>query len=284
MTAAASGSWREADRLDRARYAQASRTCGEKQEPATYTSSGGTEIEGSSAERQPADSHYALLGIERSASAADIRRAYRRELVTAHPDKGGPRERFEQLQAAFAVLSDPTERLIYDERLDRELGASGAGCGSSGATAAAAGGAARVRRDTAGVTAVVHGQTQGSAEQPLQPLQPPQCRQQVTACDSQLAAATAAIQELQAGAGQPGSAAAATLAAAYLSRAELRCAAGQLHHALFDAEEALRLQPGLERTAELRGKLAAEVEAADACGTGGQDAHSNGSSSSDDDF
>lgn len=236
-----------------------------------------------SIDKQLGDSHYALLGVERGASAADVRRAYRRALVTAHPDKGGPRERFERLQAAFAVLSDPAERLIYDERLDRERGAGGHGSSRGIEVAAAAG--ARVQRATAGVTAVVHGQAQGASQQALQPLQPPQRRQQAASCNSQLAAATAAIQELlQAGAAQPTSPAAVPLAVAYAARAELRRAAGQLHHALFDAEEALRLHPGLGSAASLRGELITAIGFADEDSIGTQHAsHPDSSSTSSED-
>ncbi|EFN53776.1 hypothetical protein CHLNCDRAFT_15844, partial [Chlorella variabilis] len=56
---------------------------------------------------------YSLLELERSASQAEIGRAYRRLLVAAHPDKGGDPEQFRQLKDAYAQLSDPTERLIY---------------------------------------------------------------------------------------------------------------------------------------------------------------------------
>lgn len=233
---------------------------------------------------QTADSHYAVLGVQRVASAAEIRRAYRRALVAAHPDKGGARERFERLQSAYAVLSDRAERIIYDEKLNRGLaaGQDGSSCAEVVQTAAGA----QVQRAATGVTAVVHGQTQGAAQRPVQPLQPPRCRQQATPCDSQLAAATATIQALLAlGTSQPGSTAALSLGEAYASRAQLRRAAGQLHHAMFDAEEALRLHPGLDAAAALLRELAAAIDAAEASGAGGHaDSDSSRSSGSDDEF
>lgn len=234
----------------------------------------------SSTEEQRDGSHYAVLGMERGASAAEVRQAYRRALITAHPDKGGPRERFEQLQAAFAVLSDPVERLIYDEKLDRELGA-GKDSGSCIQGAAAAAGS-QLQRATPGVAAVVHGQTRGAAKQTLQPLQPPRCHQPASPCCSRLAAATDAIKALlqQLGTSQRGSPAAVSLGEAYASRAQLCKAAGQLHHALFDAEEALRLHPGLDIAAELRRELTAAIHVAEASDTGGRQTHSEGSRSS----
>lgn len=42
------------------------------------------------------------------------RLAYRTALRTAHPDKGGTKERFNAVQGAYAVLSDPAARSAYD--------------------------------------------------------------------------------------------------------------------------------------------------------------------------
>ena len=64
--------------------------------------------------------YYAVLGVPRNASAADIRRAYRRVARRHHPDlnpdPGGP-ERFGAAARAYEVLSDPVARARYDQRL-----------------------------------------------------------------------------------------------------------------------------------------------------------------------
>lgn len=58
---------------------------------------------------------YEILGVSRAARADEIKAAFRRRAKSAHPDiSGGDRETFEQLQDAYAVLSDPTARAHYD--------------------------------------------------------------------------------------------------------------------------------------------------------------------------
>ncbi|CAN6177141.1 unnamed protein product [Urochloa humidicola] len=70
--------------------------------------------------------HYAVLGVARDASAADIRAAYRQLVLRWHPDKvlqlqgEDPREkeeaeiRFYQIKQAYEVLSDASRRAAYD--------------------------------------------------------------------------------------------------------------------------------------------------------------------------
>lgn len=58
--------------------------------------------------------YYTTLGVERTASADDIKRAYRRLASQHHPDKGGDTVRFQEIQEAYATLSDPGKRQQYD--------------------------------------------------------------------------------------------------------------------------------------------------------------------------
>ena len=58
-------------------------------------------------------------GFERTAGAADIKRAYRRHALKCHPDnyKGDKSEgeaKFKELAEAYEVLSDPEKRQLYD--------------------------------------------------------------------------------------------------------------------------------------------------------------------------
>jgi len=58
--------------------------------------------------------YYNILGVERTASADDIKRAYRKLASLHHPDKGGDTSKFQEIQSAYAVLSDPAKRQQYD--------------------------------------------------------------------------------------------------------------------------------------------------------------------------
>ena len=59
---------------------------------------------------------YDALGIEETASPADIKRAHRRAVKKAHPDmNGGSHEEFQKVQRAYLVLSDAARRESYDK-------------------------------------------------------------------------------------------------------------------------------------------------------------------------
>ena len=58
--------------------------------------------------------HYATLGVARSASADEIKRAYRKLASQHHPDKGGDVKKFQEIEQAYRVLSDPQQREQYD--------------------------------------------------------------------------------------------------------------------------------------------------------------------------
>ena len=77
---------------------------------------------------------YAALGVSKDASAAEIKKAYRKLAQQHHPDanKGdkASEERFKEVGRAYSVLSDPKKRAEYDEA--RRLLASGAFGGGFG--------------------------------------------------------------------------------------------------------------------------------------------------------
>lgn len=58
---------------------------------------------------------YQTLNIPRDASAADVRKAYRRKSSKAHPDKGGSDQAMAEINRAYEVLGDPQRRLQYDQ-------------------------------------------------------------------------------------------------------------------------------------------------------------------------
>ncbi len=65
------------------------------------------------------DDYYKALGLDRSASTEDIKKAYRRLALKYHPDrnpsdKKNAEEKFKKISEAYAVLSDPEKRKQYD--------------------------------------------------------------------------------------------------------------------------------------------------------------------------
>jgi curved DNA-binding protein CbpA len=66
--------------------------------------------------------HYHLLGLHPAASARDIRRAYRQLSKEYHPDTTSlptmvANAKFQELNQAYAILSNPTRRLLYDQSI-----------------------------------------------------------------------------------------------------------------------------------------------------------------------
>jgi molecular chaperone DnaJ len=63
--------------------------------------------------------YYETLGVSRSASAEEIRKAYRRLARKHHPDLNpgdkAAEERFKRVQEAYEVLSDPKKKQMYDQ-------------------------------------------------------------------------------------------------------------------------------------------------------------------------
>jgi curved DNA-binding protein len=91
--------------------------------------------------------YYAVLGVPRTASKTDIKKAYRKLAREHHPDTkpGDPaaERRFKEVNEAHAVLSDPDKRVLYDrlgadwEAYARAGATAGAGAGRAGAAGAA---------------------------------------------------------------------------------------------------------------------------------------------------
>jgi DnaJ-class molecular chaperone len=58
--------------------------------------------------------HYATLGIAKNATPDEIKKAYRKLASQHHPDKGGDKVKFQEIQSAYDVLSDAEKRKQYD--------------------------------------------------------------------------------------------------------------------------------------------------------------------------
>jgi curved DNA-binding protein len=63
--------------------------------------------------------YYKVLGVERKASAAEIKKSYRKLAMKYHPDRNqgnkGAEEKFKEINEAYQVLSDPSKRARYDQ-------------------------------------------------------------------------------------------------------------------------------------------------------------------------
>jgi len=71
---------------------------------------------------------YKLLEVDKNASEADIKKAYKKMAVKLHPDKpGGDQEKFKELSRAYEVLSDPDKRAKYDRSGEEGLEDGGGG-------------------------------------------------------------------------------------------------------------------------------------------------------------
>jgi curved DNA-binding protein len=69
--------------------------------------------------------YYAALGVERGASADEIRKAYRRLAQKHHPDvskEPGAEAKFKEIAEAYQTLKDPEKRAAYDELGSRPQG------------------------------------------------------------------------------------------------------------------------------------------------------------------
>ncbi|XP_076890995.1 dnaJ protein homolog [Bidens hawaiensis] len=96
----------------------------------------------SSEEETPLDNtkYYEILGVPKTASQDDVKKAYKKAAIKNHPDKGGDQEKvffinytfnFQKVAQAYEVLNDPEKREIYDQHgedaLNEGMGGGGGG-------------------------------------------------------------------------------------------------------------------------------------------------------------
>lgn len=91
--------------------------------------------------------YYKILGVAKTASDDDLKKAYRKLALKYHPDKNkapGAEERFKEVAEAYEVLSDKRKRETYDQfgsdGLSAGAGGGGPSCNPGGFNMGAPGG------------------------------------------------------------------------------------------------------------------------------------------------
>ncbi|HCC83871.1 TPA: molecular chaperone DnaJ [Candidatus Uhrbacteria bacterium] len=74
-----------------------------------------------------AKDYYATLGVSKSASADEIKSAFRKLAHQHHPDKGGKEEKFKEINEAYQALGDADKRKQYDQFGSAAFDGSGGG-------------------------------------------------------------------------------------------------------------------------------------------------------------
>lgn len=68
----------------------------------------------SSSSGEKTHKYYDIMDIPRNASLTQVKQAYRKKALSAHPDKGGDTKTFQNLSEAYSVLSNPELRQFYN--------------------------------------------------------------------------------------------------------------------------------------------------------------------------
>ena len=83
--------------------------------------------------------YYQILGVSRSATDDELKKAYRKMALKFHPDKNkapDAEDKFKEAAEAYEVLSDAKKRNIYDQEEEGQGAAAGGGdCGGPDADA-----------------------------------------------------------------------------------------------------------------------------------------------------
>lgn len=62
--------------------------------------------------------YYSTLGLQRGASDADIKKAYRSLAMKHHPDRGGDEKKFKEVSQAYEFLTNPEKKRMIDSGMD----------------------------------------------------------------------------------------------------------------------------------------------------------------------
>mgnify|MGYP000123000220 FL=1 len=58
--------------------------------------------------------YYSVLGVSKTSSDQEIKKAYRKLAMKYHPDRGGDPQKFQDVSNAYDILSDPQKRQMFD--------------------------------------------------------------------------------------------------------------------------------------------------------------------------
>jgi len=59
---------------------------------------------------------WRILGVNPKTTPEELKAAYRKLAAIHHPDRGGDKDKFAEIQEAYDLLSDPTKRKEYENK------------------------------------------------------------------------------------------------------------------------------------------------------------------------
>lgn len=75
----------------------------------------------------PKKNYYEILWVAENATQEDIKKTFRKAAVKHHPDRGGSKEKFQEINEAYQILSDEQKRQQYDMFRKGWFGVGGSG-------------------------------------------------------------------------------------------------------------------------------------------------------------